>query len=253
MRKKTSRETHSIISGRDKVIGVARKTRLIVKILAAFLVLTFAWLKLRGFPIPVIDSDEAATLILRSALILYYLSWVGITSDVDDLELVLIEPPNKGRLPITGVVMAAIITVVFGILCAVHTHRQFIFAFSGFCFLDFLGWRYVDAKLLRVPFENSRATYERLKDYTALEKLGTVKDLIVGTWHWWRFTVGGILIVVLIGLTFSDITNKIASYTGVFSRASFLSFAILVFIVFYESWHWVERIRSKISIHVIDN
>lgn len=232
---------------------MARKTRILVRVLAAALALSFAWLKLRGVPFPRLTSETTATILFRSALILYYFGWLaGVLMDTRDEEDLLVAAPNRGRLPLVGLILAITISVVFGLLCWVDTYRKLALALALLWILDKTGWVYLYKTLLGPEITRARSIYKNEGDLFLAEQVNQLEEFFTAPWHWWRFGCGLGLVLVINVLTWTELGSYVALITTYVTKASLISLSLLLFVVIFEGWIWVYRLRRFHAIRFLD-
>jgi hypothetical protein len=73
-----------------------------------------------------------------------------------------------------------------------------------------------------------------------MEKLRAVERYVTGRWQWWRFGAGFILAAAMNVLSYFDLGRG-------YAEAS-----IFFFVVFLESWIWIMRSRTRLSLRVLD-
>jgi uncharacterized membrane protein len=126
-------------------------------------------------------------------------------------------------------------------LCLVSdNYRWFALALTAFWTINLFGWRYM-VGVLKTPIHQSYVKYGRAKEYVEMEKLRAVERYLTGNWQWWRFAAGAILAVAMDALSFFDLGQ------------GFAQGSIFFFVVFVESWMWIMRAKTKISLRALDD
>lgn len=232
------------LSERNDVIRMARAIRTIIRILAGALAFSFAWLKFSGIPLPDLNNDNNATIILRIALILYYSAWLGgVLLDSRDEEDILLTTPYNGKLPFVGLGLCALITAVFGLMCWVDTYHRFLIVLFIFWIVDKFSWMYMSIQIIQPSVKASRIKYEEDNDQLFIEQLDQISGFFKNNWHWWRFGFGLLYIGVLIVFANTSLGDTVVNKIDFLSTATFFSVGILIFIIVFEVWVWFFRLR----------
>lgn len=241
------------ITAKNRLIRMARLARILIRLLAGILAIAFAWLKLSGFPLPRLDTNLAATVFLRIALVTYYFAWLfGTTFDTRDEETLLAAAPNRGRIPVAAIGICVVITVVFGVLCWVDSYEKFAIALAAFWLLNILAWRYLVTKLTGPAIRTSYSTYKQEGAYFFVEKVRQLERYLEGRWQWYRFAAGLVGVIIVNLVVFSSLGDRVASGIALLSRDSFASLTILLFVLIFEAWVWYFRIKRRIGIQTIE-
>lgn len=190
----------------------------------------------RGFANP-----DIATILWKAALVLYFFSWVfGADADTDMQSEVYLSAPHEGRLTKQDIGVMVGIAAGFAVLCVVSdNYRWFALALAGFWTINVFAWRYM-VGALKTPIRQSYVKYGRAKQYVAMEKLRAVERYITGRWQWWRFGAGFILAAAMNVLSYFDLGS------------GYVEASIFFFVVFLESWIWIMRSRTRLSLRVLD-
>jgi hypothetical protein len=186
-------------------------------------------------------NPDISIVLWKVALVIYFFSWVfGAESDTDMQSEVYLAAPHEGRLTKQDIGVMVGIAVGFAVLCMVSdNYRWFALALTGFWTINVLAWRYM-VGALKTPIHQSYVKYGRAKQYVAMEKLRAVERYITGRWQWWRFAAGAVLAVAMDVLSFFPLGRG-------YAEAS-----IFFFVVFMESWIWIMRSRTRLSLRVLD-
>jgi hypothetical protein len=238
-----------------RVMRLARGARWLINSGAAALALLFGWLKLQGVDFAPIAKELPADVIFKLSLALYYACWVaGVQSDTSDQELVYVTAPDEGKTPFGAVTSAALIGVVFGVLCYVDSYSQFTIFLGVFFVINIISWQYLIKWLLPPIVEKSKEYYHWMGNYAGLEQLSLVYDnYLSGNWQWARFAAGGIVIMIMALMAFSDANVIAAEQLSGFSADLLISLSILLFVLVMETWIWIMRIRLKSGLRLLDD
>ena len=245
-------ETAELLRDKTELSRMVRRFRTLIRILAASLAIAFAWLKLRGVDFPRLESQAAATILLRASLVFWYFSWLAaVLLDTRDEEDVLHRAPRGGRLPRVGLALCLVITVLFGLLCAVSTFEQFAVFLAAYWLINVVGWVYLISALLGPAMRASREYYDDIEDLFLVEQVRQLQRFLEGHWQWWRFGTGILAIAGINFVVFSKQGATLASHVEQLSEASLISLSILLFVVLFEIWVWVPRIRRWLAIRYL--
>lgn len=233
-------------------IRSARTARITVNIFALILGLIFGFLKLKGISITPFVNNLSADLILKFSLVIYYFSWVaGTISDTNDQEIVYIRGPKKERFPFHVYVVASIIAIAFGLLCWANNFQRFALALSTFWIINLISWRYMISFIVGEIIIDSQKEYQSINSFSLFEKLNVVKNYIDGKWQWNRFIIGLLLLIIINMLAFTPLSTLVSQYLKI-SLDFINSISILAYIIFVETWIWIKRIQTKVSISTIE-
>ncbi len=237
---------------------LARMMRFIVR--AGFIVLPFffAWLKLRNLSLTeimqVTENASAADIVWKSALIIYFFAWVwGASLDIDLQELVYLEVPNKGHIPLEGLGLALTIIALGAVLLWADTYLSFVSALAVFTVLDHVGWRYL-VNFLRPAIEKSQRAYEKEHDYLGLEQLLAVENQICGGWKWWRGGMGLLFIAGMLTMAAVYPPNATFEYRTLRLSWGFVqACSIFVWVIGMELWHWFVRLKTHVIVNALED
>lgn len=238
---------------KEKITELARKARVLSRILAWALGAVFAFLKLSDIPVIELASDESANFLLRAIMVAYYFIWiVGTSWDAKDIELVYVTAPNQGRLPIAVIGLSVAIAVVFGILCWVTTPEGFALTLGCFWLLTFAAWYYMSHIMLRDARQESIRYYEDSKDFMGLVKFRLVDEAIMGSWQIRRFLIGVAVLVYLNIQVHTDLSSSLAAILGLTS-VEFVQVALLaLFLIVFEMQMMLKRTKRKAGLLILN-
>jgi len=237
-----------LIAEKARIERLAQLVRRIVKVLAWLLASAFAFLKLRGVPMPALESGLAGSVIFSISMVVYYLSWCfGAPWDSRYEQRVIVIAPNKGRLTLDGILLMVLLTVLFGILCYVNTQNLFFWFLLAFWMVNWGGWRVLVKKFLLEAFRASVLVYSKEEKYFEIVRLDLVKDYIDGRWQWIRFVYGAILIATFLIINYFEVPEIIARTTGKLSADVIRSIYVAMFVFTVEPWVWFMRLRNSVA------
>jgi hypothetical protein len=96
--------------------------------------------------------------------------------------------------------------------------------------------------VLKTPIHQSYVKYGREGRYIEMERLRAVEAYVDGGWQWRRFAAGALLALAMDALAFFfDLPPGYAQGS------------IFFFVVFVESWIWIMRWRTNLSLEVLDD
>jgi hypothetical protein len=190
--------------------------------------------------VEVVHGLKPADFVWDGTLIIYFASWIfGAESDAEVQGEVYLTAPNKGQLTAQDLMIAGSIAGAFAVLLLLrHKPHLLAGAMTLFWLGNILAWRYL-VNLLKTTINKSRATYRRNKEYIGLEKLNVVQRYISGQWQWWRFGLGAVLIIAVDVFAFMDVID--------------IEMGLVFFVGFVESWIWMERARTNVSLRILDD
>jgi hypothetical protein len=221
---------------------IYKAVRWLAKISATALVLAFGYLQLSGSDLSTIGSSVTAEVIFKVALALYYASWVaGVLHDTAVQEGTYSRPPNRGRMPISGVLSALTLSVGFGLLCLWADNPERFSAFlAAFIAINYGLWQFMLRRYLHETVTRSRSDFEG--ERVRLERLHFVFDIYLsGQWQTSRFTVGALWVLAL----------NVAVHTGASEIA--IAAIVLGFVVLFEGWIWLMRLVTDVWIRAVEN
>src|SRR5262249_6126687 len=136
---------------------------------------------------------------------IFYLSWIaGTPFDAYYQKWVYAASPNKiearfhSMLLVAFLILAAVIFIL-----ARHNEKVFSTALGVFLLINILGWMHI-LKLIKPIISQSRKIYEDDSDFVGLEQLEIVRHHMTGSWQVWRFIGMGVIICVLVAISFSE-------------------------------------------------
>jgi hypothetical protein len=240
----------------------ARNTRSMVVWISTFLAVSFTALQIGAISPASLIQPSTSDLMWRGALVVYLWCWrFGCIFDTDIQELAYVSLPGKGqwRLRSYGIV-ALLVAVAVLLLWTQGNFRYFATALTVFVIVDHVGWRHIIHQM-NPEARRSMKIFRKEEDYFAVEKLNAVRAQIQGNWKWWRLIAGGLIVIFVDAFAFIDpfrtliVTSVQSIKPGISSdEAAQFSFSIFVvaFVVVMEVWHYVLRLKTKISINLID-
>ena len=155
-------------------------------------------------------------------------------------------------MPAEAIGISVLIFAVSAALVWVSSYPQFVLVLAIFSVTDHGAWRYL-VKFLRPIIEYSRKEYVRNNDYVDLEKLRLVEYQVCGAWKWWRGLMGSVLILAMLGLViFGPFGQAVKVGQVEVSWAFVQSLSILIWVLAMEAWHWVIRIKTKVSVDALE-
>jgi hypothetical protein len=223
-----------------------------VQVAGFILVVFFGWLKLEGVPIGPALGSMSADVLVKIALVIFYVSWsFGLLNDTSEQQLVYASVPDEGRVPSWAYVVGVVITGLFAVLCVVETSQQFAIVLAVFLFANIVSWRYHVRKIVRKSYSASRSQFVQSGDQASLLSLETVYAYHSGKWQWHRFICGGMLVMCLLIVAFSDVGGKIAALVYPIPNETVAALVVLLYVLTMEVWIWIIRVRVKLALDTI--
>lgn len=256
MRKRNASDANTL-HNKVETLKVARWMRRLVNFAALSLPIVFVWLKLRGINFAPIGKNLSASIIFKLTMATYYISWVtGLTSDIDDQELVFVTPPDWRHVVIGGTSIGLLIVVMFGVLCFVDTSREFATFLAIFLVINVSSWIYLIKWVLPATFAKSADVYRESRNYAKYEQLRLVFAwYLSGGWQWARFGVGSIIVILMSWFSFlyraGESQIQIAGYSIAIELV--ISLTIFLFVAVMEIWIWYMRLRVKSGLQLLDD
>ena len=253
VRREGDPQAAALLSQKRALSRLAASTRWLTRAAGTLLASIFAWLKLNDVPFAQITAEPAASVLLRSALVAYYFSWiVAVGLDTRDEEDVLYAVPNDGRFPAAALAILIAISVGFGILCWVNSYPQFVIALGTFWVLNFLAWRYLLRSVISPALERSYTLAATAGGPFDTEKLRLLDSFLRGRWQWSRFGAGAISIGVLAALTHPSVAEPARASFGFASSSGLGASAIALHLALFEGWIWWRRIERRVGIRLLE-
>lgn len=238
---------------RVAVMRMVRHARMLVRIISLILVAVFSWLRISNLSLQPIANDQSVTTILQVSLIVYFLAWTfGSSWDLNNQELVFLKAPNRGKFPFSALLVIILLAAVFFILCQITSVRQFVLVLFLFWTINIISWRYMVSRLLKETLAYSRKSYEQKGREILMQRMEIVEEYIAGTWQWWRFSAGLVLLLSIGVAAYSKlgpwIAGKLSFESPMFTVASLIFF----FVLSMEAWMWAKRIQTTTSLNLLD-
>jgi hypothetical protein len=200
-------------------------------------------------------------IVWHAALIIYYSSWVaGTLFDTDMQELAYREFPRRGKWPGHAIAVVIILSAVAAALCwAEGDIKRFSVVLVLFIIVDHGAWRYL-IWYLGPSVRKTELAYQESSDFLSLEILHVVVHQIQGNWKWWRLIVSlptaGLIcafaFLVPIRLSFLEAINYLVPGLSANSATAIVASLLVIFwVLAVETWHWIIRVRTKISIEFL--
>jgi hypothetical protein len=93
---------------------------------------------------------------------------------------------------------------------------------------------------------------EFAKDFVGIEQLNAIQRYLCGAWQWRRFTLGGTVIIGLCVAAYLKNSGRLAFNSDLFSWELMQAVGMLVFVCVMEVWIWIERLRTKITLEILE-
>ncbi len=246
------RKISSTLPSSREVIRQGRSARTAINAVALILALAFAWLKFKGIPFTPVVETFTATVLLHSALGIYYFSWMfGLINDTHEQELVYTQPLKN--VAIHCLIFGLLFFLAFGGLCYVKTEYSFSLVLGIFLVGNVLSWQYYVKIFLKATTKATRADFTSNRDYISLEYLRTIyDDYLCGVWQWKRFATGGIIIsLIAILAIYPGPPRSVIEIIQPVQPNTLIASLLLLFVLVMESWIWMRRFRVKNNIALL--
>jgi hypothetical protein len=236
--------------------------RLSLKIFGSILVLVFARLQFKDIPVTLILENAQPLVLLKLVLTAYYFSWVfGLSFDINTQQIVYVYDPNKGRMTWSSIGAISLLMLVAGLLFwASGSEQHFAGVLNIFVVSNIFLWLLL-LKRIRMIIRASKEVYLNESEFFELERLSVVESYIAGSWQRHRFVALCILMLAMDVVCFNSVLRQQLSTSGQFllpdlSSAVIASLlpnaSLIIFISIAEGWIWIERAKTRASLHVID-
>ncbi|MGH6849378.1 MAG: hypothetical protein ACREDD_02830 [Methylocella sp.] len=225
-----------------------------------------------------LKSNES--ILWKSSIVLYFTSWfAGVRLDLAREANIYRLPGPDVQIDPKSASLAFVIFVIFGVMYFIedintagndsllsqigslilidrNTKQQVIswitrngsfVILSGFNFLWFFNiflWRWFVEYFIKPLARKSREHYKREDDYFGIVKVDILNDYLDGKWQWTRYKLGTAYLLCL-DLIIVPIQH------GWLARTT-IAAVFAVFVIIFESWVWMERLRAGFSITNID-
>ena len=227
---------------------VADRARLVIRLTAFIMVLAFGWLQLGREDVGRALSGSSPEVLLRVSLALYYLAWVaGTTNDTNEQEQAYTTAPSRRAVTTNTIAAALSLGGAFGALCLVDSARAFAVVLAGFLVLNVAWWQILSRRLVRGVIASSAKRLEAENDFIGLIMLENMTRYIAGEWQWWRFAAGSVMVAAILAVAFFGIPAPLLRYPLLNDQDRALGVMVLIYVVGFEAWIWVERLRLGVS------
>jgi hypothetical protein len=241
----------NLAAKKAETIKIARLARGSLQLAAGALALTFTWIKFRGLNFGPLINDLSAQLLSRTTLAVYYLSWVsGVSADVDDQEVIYVEPPDRGRVIVLCVAATILIGIPFGFLCYLSSYQVVLSAFIVF---NFVCWWLMTRWVLPDTVNKTVAYYTQHNAYLQLLEVELfVGEYLKGPWQIWRYCAGGVIVVIIDLVKYSRLYDRLSGIATFPTKDFALAVLLLIFVIVMEGWAWLCRMKFKAGRSLIE-
>ena len=225
--------------------GLKRQVNLTVTVIALVLALLFPFLKLKGIELGGFISSLPASLVLDTAICLYFLSWCrGLPWDTSTQLSIYVNAPHKGTLfSPTSTFLIVSVVVTFGLMAWAQSTLAFGVLLLAFLVVDMGGRCYILWSIMP-EVEKSDQHYRTRSEYTKLETLKATAAYMAGKWNLARYAVGVALIVLLGILMFvPSVIGRLQGLLGGVSRDFIIASTMLLYVLVLEGWQWYKRLE----------
>ena len=177
-------------SGIHDINALAAKVRRIIKLIGWTLAAAFTWLQLKDFEFGVVVESTTPELLLKTALVIYYLCWIGGSSfDVSVQQKVYVSDPAGGELKVkTYAAVVGFFIVALLLLWASENEKFLAPMLTLFVIANYFGWRHIVSRMSRAV-RVSREKFSQRKNHFRDEQLRLVNNYMTGKWQSMRFAV----------------------------------------------------------------
>jgi hypothetical protein len=176
-----------------------------------------------------------ATAIWHLALAIYFASWcAGTSSDLLALRAVLVRSPLDNRWRAATIAIGSLVAT-FLPLCLIKTPAYLAPLLVVFWTADLLSVAVAHRRYVKNAEHDTRD--ECGHDMARIVKLQAVVHQNIGSWRWWRYGVGHVLIGFLLLVAFYGYSLPVGDLPAAGPSGGF-SLGFLVFVVIVEGWMW---------------
>jgi hypothetical protein len=241
------------------VVRLRRSAHRAIGWIAILLPLLYAYLSFKNAPvkdlIKSLSNASAAEILWKLTLFVYFLLWVwGTKTDAEDQELVYRFVPDRGRFSTSYIGVVAGIFVLAAILLASPNFELFVVALAVFFIFNIFSWQFLVRKIVGPSLSSSRIASINSGDLIGTEELEVIQRYLCGKWQWYRFALGGVVILGLAAIAYIKNNElNIIDALEPFSWDLVQALGMLVFVLVMEIWIWSERFRAKLSLEFLED
>jgi hypothetical protein len=258
-------KTPSIRRSREDISKIAAFADWCIWGVTAGIALVFAGITLKDIPfVPALSSTNPDY--LQSILLsLYIACWAaGTTIDTKVQNSVYLIDPSGGRVRYGAVIAVVALSLVsLAVLLTRKNELYFSLALAAFTSVDILTWLYLRLRFLPPIIKATREKYRTGPNYDYLGEilLDIVTAQIIGNWKWWRqlalSTIVLLMILVAVSPHAKDAISSLVdgNVPGILpgtTKPLLSDFFLLVFIAVSEFWHFAFRLKTAVSIGVLN-
>jgi hypothetical protein len=237
--------------------------RIAVGAIATILPVIFVWLLFKDVPASQLIEGTDNVIITKVALSLYYAAWlVGAPADLRMQEKIYLIDPRRGAFPKSFLAITPAFLAAAGLLLWAQKHETYL-AITLLCFFAVTTILWFRVKYWALPLiKATREYYELDPDGNfEIEKVGIVRELIIGDWQVYRHSALWILLLAFNAISISPIVRShVAEWLSVIVpgvspeaiSARLPAFMLLIFVLATEISSWAMRVRAMLSLHIVD-
>ena len=143
--------------------------------------------------------------------------------------------------------------IVFSFMCYLKTKREFIIFLDILFVINIFSWKFLIRFIEQSVSENKEFYKTRHKYFKIVYLQLLITDYLRGNWQWYRFLIGGIVLLSVNLLIFTNLTQLIASAVNIKSIELIKSLGFAIFILVMEGWVWFMRLKRSNCIDLIDD
>ena len=203
---------------------------------------------------------------MQSILLSVYIAcWAaGTTIDTRLQNSVYLIDPSGGEVRPASVVAVVVLGLVsLAVLLTRTNELLFSLALAAFTSVDILAWLYLRFRFLPPIITATRDRYRTGPnyDYYGDILLDIVTAQVIGNWKWWRqvFLSAIVLLMIIIALSprakdtiSSWVDGKVPGMLPGSTKPLLSDVLLFVFIAVSELWHFAFRLKTALSIRVLN-
>lgn len=200
-----------------------------------------------------LESTPVAVWVSGVALLFYYSSWIlGAYFDLG-MQKEVYKVPRERKLTWRDACTMLGVAIAFCALGFFLDRPVILYALLAILWVvNVFAWRYLVEHVVTEIASQSEQRYQTRNQYLKQAKLSAVRNYIGGSWQWWRFGAGGVLIAGLLGVSLFGARIPAPSGASQASTLLVVMSLFLLFVVIVEGWMWFKRLTTVVLLTELD-
>lgn len=233
------------------VSRMARNVRRFIRLAGTIIGSFFVYNALKSIPVAKIFDPGCSQAIFTTALAVFFFSWlIGAQRDTTIQEEGLFFE-NRDSLKWTDYLVMALIALFFIFLCILGNTQYLLAILFSFWMFNIIGYFYMVHFITNKKIEETQHVLEQNPDQKTELLLDVVKEYICGEWQQHRFFVGFVMALLFVVLSFDPVLSFVMGHTPFASEQSMRSSLFLIFVIIFEAWVWIYRLKTTAVIKFI--